>query len=285
MKETTQVALSGAVSGAVIGALAVDDAYLRKDIRRRRVNKRLLRGAIIGVPLALFVYQRGQVAQAAMGAYGVVAGYADDTVAVLFSRFRIKEGVLLNRATKKFANRLAAMVPDVKLTVTSGIRTAESQAKSMAYNRVNKGDANQRNLYRSQPGLIGELLAVPATTAAMTPVLQAQIKRGRFISRHLRGDAIDIRVHGLTSDQRTRIRAAAAKLGATSVDEGDHIHVGHIEKGAGKVLTALTTVTGTEGVGAGMFYVVRRVPWWMWVAGAGWTVLLGTVLVRRRRRL
>ena len=284
MKTTTQIALLGAGTGAVVGMFAVDDAYLRKDIRRRRMNKRVLRGAIAGVPLALFMYQRGQVSQAAMnqmGTYGAIAG----PIKVPFSRFSIKNaGVELNRATKKFANRLAAKVPDVDLVVTSGVRTVKAQAKAMANNRINKGDANQRHLYRSQPGLIGELLAVPATAAAMEPVLRAQVKRGRYISRHLRGDAIDIRVHGLTSDQRARIRAAVAELGATSVDEGDHIHIGHIEQGAGKALTALTTVTGMEGMGAGVAYIVTRVPWWMWVGSIGGTVAVGVVLTRHQRR-
>lgn len=276
MKETTQVALSGAVGGAVISALAVDNSYLRKDIRRKRLNKRLLRGAILGVPVALFVYQRGQVAQAAMQSYGFAP----------YGAFSVKSAsVRLNRPIKQFAKRLAAKVPDIPILVTSGVRLAEEQAAAMARNRINKGDDSQRQLYRQNPDLIAELLAVPATTAAMTPVLQAQIKRGRFISRHLRGDAIDIRTNNLTYEQRTRVEAAAKELDATTVFEGDHLHVGHIEKGAGKVFTAFTTAIGAEGLGAGMFYVVRRVPWWMWVAGAGWTVLLGTVLVRRRRRL
>ena len=283
MKTTTQIALLGAGTGAIVSTFMVDDAYLRKDIRRKRQKRRLVRGVLVGIPAALFMYQRGQAAQAAMGSYGAISGANSDTVAVLFARFRIKKGVVLNRATKKFANRLAARVPDVDLVVTSGVRTAESQAKSMANNRINKGDANQRNLYRGQPGLIGELLAVPPTAAAMIPVLKAQIKRGRYISRHLRGDAIDVRIHGLTSNQRARIREAAKELGATSVDEGDHIHIGHIEKGAGKVWTALTTVTGTEGAGAGVAYIVARVPWWMWVGSIGCTVAVGVVLSRQRR--
>lgn len=137
-----------------------------------------------------------------------------------------KRGVVLTAHLWSF---LAALQPIVgaPVAVTSGVRTPSGQATVMLRLLLDpkKGVVYVRNLYGGGD-LVNEILAVPQTHAAIHAVIEAQVRRGRFISRHLRGNGLDLRTRGLTAPEIARLRAAAEAIGAKVIDEGDHLHAG-----------------------------------------------------------
>lgn len=113
------------------------------------------------------------------------------------------------------------------VTITSGTRTAGQQARAMA-SKIQRG----HNLYElyAQDDLVSEILAVIGSTtspdvAAMAEVIADQVARGRFISRHLRDDALDVRTRNLSADQVAELVATVEQLGGEALDEGDHVHL------------------------------------------------------------
>lgn len=136
---------------------------------------------------------------------------------------RQKSHVNLNTAMKGF---LSALRPAAgfDLVVTSGVRTPASQASAMLNKLQTGGSAAVTGLY-GQKDLAQEVVNAPRNQAAIQKVIEAQVARGRYISDHMRGDGIDLRIHGLNLAQRTKLKFAARGLGAQVIDEGDHIHV------------------------------------------------------------
>ena len=184
---------------------------------------------------------------------------------------------------RAFAERMDAQLP-FDLAITSGTRSPYAQAKAISNNRAAHGDAAQRALYRSQPELIGEVLAKSKTdVAGMARVLTAQIKRGRYLSRHMRADAIDLRTRDKSSAQVQQMIAVARSLGARPNLESDHLHVGGVSGTVGKVTAALKAAGAAGGAQAQVAYAARRVPWWAYAAG-GTAFLLLIVSLRRRGR-
>ena len=190
----------------------------------------------------------------------------------------------MNAAQKRFAKDLSRRT-DVPVHVTSGTRPPLQQAQAVASLRYKRGDASVRALY-AQKDLIDEVLAKDKSdTAGMAKVLEKQVRRGRFLSRHMRGDAIDLRTNNLTSAQVATLTAAVRAMGAKALLEPDHLHVERITGAADKVTEALLAA----GIPGGIVYTVRRIPWWGWAAGgAGLLLLIGASRRRRppsRRRL
>lgn len=186
---------------------------------------------------------------------------------------------------------LSLAEPDVPVTITSGTRTPLAQAQAIAYKRKVEGDDPVRKLY-GQKDLIGEVLDKGATdTAGMASVLQAQVNRGRFLSRHMRADALDVRTRDLTSSQVKKLKAAAERLGAKALIERDHLHVEKVSASPEKIAGALRSAGGAGGIQAQVAYALRRVPdavqqvpWWGWVAGGSVVFLLALSGSRRSGR-
>lgn len=137
----------------------------------------------------------------------------------------LARGVELPPNGAVFLDRLAAKVPGVPLFVTDGSRTTADQARVLQVKRELGDDLHA--LY-AQDDLVDELLKVEGEKA-MTWVLDDQVKRGRYLSRHMRKDALDLRSKTLTSDQVSRIMQAATELGAKPLFEGKPPHL-HIER-------------------------------------------------------
>lgn len=115
--------------------------------------------------------------------------------------------------------RLAA-AEGLPLLFTSGRRTPLDQASAML-DKVRRGE-DLRSLYRSAGATLDRLFAAPRTAAAWASILAAAPP----ISRHLTGDAADIRTAGLTDAQVYRLGELAIAAGfARALRESDHLHV------------------------------------------------------------
>jgi len=133
----------------------------------------------------------------------------------------MKKGVVLNDSMRRFLSELRSRL-GFDLTVTSGVRGAAEQASLML-----DGTADIRSLYRGSAGAEVADVASQGVGAAQR-VIEGQMSRGVYVSRHLRGDALDFRVSDLTSDQVAELKSEAAGLGVETLDEGDHVHVEEI---------------------------------------------------------
>ena len=178
-------------------------------------------------------------------------------------------GVTLNAAMRSFLSRLDAATPGIPIHATSGVRTAEAQARALVTKRQLESDASVSRLYGNR-STIQEVLSVPNSPSAMASVLASQMRRGVFLSRHMRGDALDVRSRNLTRAQQEAVVNAARALGAKAIIEANPAHI-HIEQiGAG---SALVPSGGAS-----------RVPGWAWAAGGVlWLSGLAWLLSRRRR--
>ena len=205
-------------------------------------------------------------------------------------------GVVLDAALSAFIERLQAEVPDIKLKVTSGIRTAEAQASAMLTKAKRKDggstspDDDITKLYRKSEPRPSQLLASGRDLATWTRMIQGWMDQGLYLSDHMRGDAIDIDdLNGsrkMTAEEVLRVAKAAQKLGAKVLLEsmgvptagpwdvnqirpgvsGSHIHIEDIGKGL--VKKAASTY----------------VNWWLWSAALGSVFLLGAVTYTKMKR-
>ncbi len=190
-------------------------------------------------------------------------------------------GVALNAAQVDFLRRLRARVPaDVPLHVTSGTRTVEAQARALVDKR-DLGD-DLRALYRSNRAIIDEVLAVPNRVDAVAAVVRRHALAGRILSRHMRGDAIDLRSRNLTPDQRQAVLAAAGALGAKAFEEAKPPHI-HIEGIGGGEWSPLT-LYGSGGPLPGSGLSVYPSAWIVYAAGAAITLAVVAVTVTLRKR-
>jgi hypothetical protein len=125
-----------------------------------------------------------------------------------------------------------------RLTITSGSRGPDKQARAM-FDKLELGD-NILALYRDQQSAreikaaydAGKKAGTSAgeIVAAMTAVIQAQVDRGVYISRHLRDEAVDVRISDMGPDEAADFRRQVAKseLIAVGLEETQPPHF-HLE--------------------------------------------------------
>ena len=145
--------------------------------------------------------------------------------------------VSLSPQVEKKVNEIADAFFNItkkKIVITDGTRTAAVQAVQV-YNKIISNDltiytnhkaANEikaaYDLARSQGKPKSD------TLKAMAAVIDSQIKRGVFISRHLTGRAFDVRNKDMTAKQQTVFKQVAQTVGGVTVlPEGKppHFHV------------------------------------------------------------
>jgi hypothetical protein len=119
------------------------------------------------------------------------------------------------------------------LTVTSGTRDPQRQAEAM-YVKLQRGE-DLHHLYK-QTGLLDEIMEAyrnesasrgskRETVGAMSEVIERQVARGEYISRHLGGEAVDVRKRDMSSDEQHILKMVAKDLGyGAPVDEVDNLH-------------------------------------------------------------
>ena len=135
-----------------------------------------------------------------------------------------KPGVKLNDKMIDFLKALRAKVPtEIPITVTSGFRTPEEQAKALQVKRNGKDDLVA--LY----GVVNakKILDVPNEVSAMTVVIKKMIEQGVYMSPHMRGNALDIRSKNWSRDQLAQVEKVVTELGAKPLEEKipPHLHV------------------------------------------------------------
>jgi hypothetical protein len=156
------------------------------------------------------------------GALALLAGGAMTSLSG--SALEKRPGILasLSSGAAAAAQELArlAAAEGLPLLFTSGRRTPLDQASAML-DKVRRGE-DLRSLYRSAGATLDRLFAAPQTTAAWASILAAAPP----ISRHLTGDAADIRTAGLSDAQVYRLGELAIAAGfGRALRESDHLHV------------------------------------------------------------
>jgi len=110
-----------------------------------------------------------------------------------------------------------------KITITRGTASASSQADAM-YGKLIGGD--KLTVYTDQVSAkeikkaYDDGKAAKKTKAVivkdMTAVIEAQIKKGKYISKHLRAGAVDVRSKDMSATEKTAFKKAAKGI-ATKV--------------------------------------------------------------------
>lgn len=142
------------------------------------------------------------------------------------------------------------------LEITSGYRSPRRQAEAM-YVKLAVGGSLA--LYKRQD-LTRPLLDAyrqgrkkrwkkDRIVAAMAEVLQSQVERGQYLSRHMRGLAFDVRSTGMSSRQRQALLAAVREVGQMRIiheRRPPHYHIEVIIPRAPKKAEADTTPEAPE---------------------------------------
>jgi hypothetical protein len=120
------------------------------------------------------------------------------------------------------------------IVVTDGVRTAEDQASAMVYKLENGDDLS---IYTNKEAVKEIKEAYNAAVEAgkskdeivsdVTGVIQSQVDSGVYVSKHLAGNAFDVRSQGMTPAQKQDFRKSVAEAGGTVIEEGipPHFHV------------------------------------------------------------
>lgn len=176
-------------------------------------------------------------------------------------------GVKLNEKMIAFLKELRPLL-DFDLTVTSGIRTVEQQADAvwaklsnpkMGYDHVDK-------LYAMDVSPLKNA----KSKADVVKFVQDAANRGKLMSDHMKGEALDFRDRDLTKDQKDKLAKAIASLGIELHAEPDHYHVEGVgglriqaKKAVEKAISLLPWFVGgavlIAGAGAGTYIYMKRV--------------------------
>ena len=134
--------------------------------------------------------------------------------------YELKSGVILSAKieakVRRIADRYYAKAKR-KITVTSGTRSAKAQARAM-YVKIAAGGSmsiyRRRTRARAEEVKKAYLEGKKAQenksqiVKRMTKVIEDQVKKGIYLSRHLRAGAIDVRSRDMSSEEREYFRQA-----------------------------------------------------------------------------
>ncbi|MCP4486411.1 MAG: hypothetical protein GY820_03695 [Gammaproteobacteria bacterium] len=134
----------------------------------------------------------------------------------------LKPGVILESDIEKKVKKIAAeyfKLSKKMIVVTSGTRSASSQASAM-YGKLSGGD--KLKVYRDQEmakeilGDYNTAVGAKKTNAQILISLQnkidEQIKNGKYISKHLKKGAVDIRGRDMTDKDKLNFKKSAAGI-------------------------------------------------------------------------
>lgn len=123
----------------------------------------------------------------------------------------------LNELAQAYTNRTGN-----KLRVTSGYRTPARQAEAMANLIETRSRSYVRNLYRNGTN-VNEILNAydRGGRAEMTRTIQNQVNNGRYVSNHLRSNAVDLSIN---TNFRV-LQDIVNQMGGRILNEGDHYHI------------------------------------------------------------
>ncbi len=143
--------------------------------------------------------------------------------------YKVESGVTVTATVKANVKKIADAYHTATkktITVTSGTRSVSSQAEAM-YGKLVGGD--QLTVYRDQvsakeikKAYDDAKKAKKAKTAIvkdMTTAIEAQIKKGKYISKHLKAGAVDIRSKDMTPTEKEEFKKAAKAVAKTVILE------------------------------------------------------------------
>ncbi len=119
-----------------------------------------------------------------------------------------------------------------KVTITDTNRTPKDQAERV-YDKIKKGEAG---IY-TQKNLLGEVKTAykagvakretpKQITDRMAKVIQDQVNKGQYISRHLIGEGVDVRSRDMSTKEKESFKEVVKNIGGASVlKEDDHFHI------------------------------------------------------------
>lgn len=117
----------------------------------------------------------------------------------------------------------AAAGKGIPVTATSGRRSSRRQAAAMLA-KVERGE-DLHALYRDEEQ-ISELLQGARTVDRWAAIIDGYTARGRSISNHLSGKAVDIRTRDWSKTQLEQAAALALAMKAKrAIIESDHLHI------------------------------------------------------------
>ena len=153
-----------------------------------------------------------------------------------------------------FLEQLRARV-ESPIHVTSGYRNPTRQASAMLNIWTGTGEYELRRIYNKV--LVGEVIAAGQNVGAMAAVIQNQVSRGAYISRHLYKSGLDLRSYNLTDAQVAEIVGAARSLGARV-----GLEPGKCWAGSGAIATRIKKGCGNEHIHIGVpkSYMVKEDP-------------------------
>lgn len=151
--------------------------------------------------------------------------------------YTLKPGVILDSSIEAKVKKIADKYYKLSkkgIVITSGTRSAKSQASAM-YGKLSGGD--KLKVYKDQASAKAILESYNSSTGAnktKSQVLQGiqdkiedQIKKGKYISKHLKNGAVDIRSRDMTEKDKTNFKKAAAGVALITILEvtPPHFHL------------------------------------------------------------
>lgn len=151
--------------------------------------------------------------------------------------YELKPGVILSHRVKtklkKIADKYYSLTKK-KIVVTSGTRTIKSQASAM-YGKLSGGD--KLTIYKNQVAALQIKKAYDDAIeykkikdkiiSDIKEVIEKQIKKQVFISKHLKEGAIDIRSRDMSSDEKNKFKMATKGFATRVILETvpPHFHI------------------------------------------------------------
>ncbi len=149
--------------------------------------------------------------------------------------YSIKPGVNLPSAIQAQVTILASTYfqqTGVKIVITSGSRTPQSQAAAMYSNlsagktlRIYKNQRAAKQIEHAYQQGKAARKSKQQTISDMASVIWTQMRSGIYISRHLHQGAVDVRTRGLSAQDQKTFISVANSLGYSVIYEGDHFHI------------------------------------------------------------
>lgn len=148
------------------------------------------------------------------------------------THYNVQNGI---KVTSKVEAKMAELGKKVfdktghKITFSSGYRGPAKQAEAM-YNNIKKNGLSDLNKYKQKDlakevkdAYLANKTDKKAAVEAMTKVIENQVASGKYISSHLRSNAVDVS----SADKKyyNDIRDAVKEMNGTSLTEKDHLHI------------------------------------------------------------
>lgn len=151
--------------------------------------------------------------------------------------YTLKSGVILDSDVEKKVKKIADKYHELTqkdIVITSGTRSSSSQASAM-YGKAAGGD--KLSVYKDRAsasailgtfdaGVLGNK-SKAEITEEIKDKIDEQIKLGKYISKHLKSGAVDIRSRNMSESNKTDFKKAARGIASTVILESvpPHFHL------------------------------------------------------------